>query len=73
MKLNPEIQLLVLPALIAAYCYWCVSRGFVWLRSEKIERKKDPSRFKFWARTQFIVLGLLAAFILAMGFGLLQP
>ena len=73
MKLNPEIKLLVLPALIAAYQYWCVRRGFVWLRAEKIERKKDPARFKFWSRAGFIVSGLLAAFILALGFGLVQP
>lgn len=35
-----------LQAILAAYVYWCVRRGFVWLRSERVERKKNPTKFK---------------------------
>ena len=73
MNLKLTAFLLVLPVLVVTYDCWCVSQGFVWMRSEKIERKRDPARFKFWVRARFTAVGVLIAFILAMGFGLMQP
>jgi len=45
---------------LAAYVYWCVRRGFIWLHMERVERKKSPKRFK-------MVLGSYVVFEILLG------
>ena len=54
------ILLILIQLGLAAYVYWCVRRGFVWLRFERIERKKSPIKFK-------IVLGSYIVFGTGLG------
>jgi hypothetical protein len=43
---------------LALYVYACVRRGFIWVRSYRIERKKKPVHFK-WALRSYILFAAI--------------
>ena len=73
MKANPGMLVLFVPQILwAAYLYWCVKRGWVWVRSRRVERRKNPTEFKWMLRGYVAFAILLAGFTGCLVLGIVQ-